>query len=155
MYPIERHRLDKLLGPAGSFGGIIILITGLVALYHSFSAIILVLIGAFAAFTETVTVIDYAMRRVKYSTAWFGIFYSGTWINIDNSMTVRVRQSGRTYTNYSRSNRRMSIRETDFSIVLKDSRGKELCPLQRFRNRPEAESQLLGISGRLGIPVSE
>lgn len=130
------------------------LITGLIALYHSFTAIVLILIGAFAAFTETVTIIDYAMGRVKYATAWFGAFFSGTWINIDKSMTIRVRQSGRTYTTYSRSNRMLSLSETDFSIVLKDSRGKELCPLGRYKSRPEAESHLLVLSGRLGIPVS-
>ena len=154
MYPIEKNRLEKLLGPAGSFGGIIILITGFVAMYHSFSAIFLILIGAFATYTETVTIIDYSMRRVRYTTAWFGIFHTGDWINLDNSMTLRVRQSGRTYTNYSRSNRMFTLRETDFTIVLKDSRGKELCPLKRFRSRPEAESYLLGLSGRLGIQVS-
>jgi hypothetical protein len=154
-YPIETHRLDKLLGPAGSFGGIIMLITGLIALYHSFTAIILILIGAFAAFTGTVTNIDYSLRRVRHCTAWFGIIYSGHWISIDNSMMVRVRQTGRTYTSYSRSNRRITLHETDFSIVLKDSRGKEVCPLGRYKSMHEAESQLPGISDRLGIQISQ
>jgi hypothetical protein len=154
-YPIETHRLDKLLGPAGSFGGLVVLIIGLVALYQSFSAIFLILVGSFAAFTETVTSIDYSLRRVRHGTAWFGIIKSGTWIDLDNSMTLRVRPSGRSYTSYSRSNRMFSLRETDFSIVLKDSRGKEICPLHRFKSRSEAESQLLGISVRLGIPASQ
>ncbi len=151
MSNIESHRLDKLLGPSGSFGGWVILLTGLVALFASWTAVFLVLIGAFAAFTGTMTIIDFGNRRVKYATALFGLIRFGRWIEVEETMTIRVRQSGRSQTVYSRSNRPLSLGERDFSVVLKDSGGREICPLLRFKSRQAAEEVAVELAGRLQV----
>jgi hypothetical protein len=150
---IQINRLSKLLGPSGSFSGTIILITGLVALYYAWTAIFLVLIGAFAAFTGTVTIVDFGNRRIKYATSLFGIIMVGKWINAEAGMTLRVRQSGRVSRVYSRSNRPLDLRESDFSIVLKDARGREICPVKRFSDRESADNQVQELAVKLGIPV--
>lgn len=151
MYPTETHRLDKLLGPSGSFGGWIILVTGLVAIFASWTALFLILIGAFAAFTTTLTTVDFRNRRVRYATALFGLIRVGRWFPVEGTMTIRVRQSGRSQTVYSRSNRPLSLIERDFSVVLKESGGREICPLQRFKTRQAAEEAAVKLSGRLQI----
>ena len=109
MKSTSTHRLDKLLGPSGSFGGWVILLTGLVAIFASWTAIFLVLTGAFAAFTTTMTVIDFRNRRVKYVTALFGLIRLGSWTEVDGTMTLRVRQSGRSQTVYSRRDRKSVV----------------------------------------------
>jgi hypothetical protein len=153
MNPTETHRLDRLLGPSGSFGGWIILLTGLVAVFASLTALFLVIIGAFAALTTTISVIDTGRRRVKYATALFGFIRIGRWITITDDMKLRVRQSGRRYTAYSRGNRPLDMSISDFSIVLKASDGKEICPLQRFRNRQDAENQIVKLARRLNVEI--
>jgi hypothetical protein len=150
---VEKHHHEKLMGPSGSFAGTIILIAGLAALFWSWTAISLIIIGAFAAFTTTTTIIDYAGRRVRYSTTLFGMIPTGKWIAVDSSMKVRVRQSGRSYTTYSRSNRQFTMDEHDFSIMLKRPDGTEICPLRRFPTRSEAEVALESIAQQLGVEI--
>jgi len=125
MPPFESHKLDTLLGPS----------------------------GAFAAFTTTVTVIDFGRRRVRYATALFGIIKVGRWIAVDSGMNLRARQSGRSYTSYSRSNRPLTVSESDYTIVLKKPGGTEICPLQRFRTRAEAEDRLPYLARHLGCGI--
>lgn len=149
----EINRLDKLFGPSGSFAGFVILLAGLVALYFSLTAIFLVLIGAFAGFTTTCAIIDYAGRSVRYTTAIFGFIHTGKWIGVEKTMTLKVQQSGRNYRAYSRSNRVLDIRERDFSIVLKDENDQEICPLKRFSTRAEAEVTAHDIALKLGIQI--
>jgi hypothetical protein len=149
----EEIKLDKLFGPSGSFGGIILLITGLAALYYSISALLLVVLGAFAAFTTTCTTIDYGTRRVRYATSHFGLFKSGKWIDVTDSMSLRVRQSGRSYRAYSRSNRSLDINVRDYTIVLRDARGREVCPLQRLGNRSDADIRCHQLADKLSLAI--
>ena len=77
----------------------------------------------------------------------------GKWINAEAGMTLRVRQSGRVSRVYSRSNRPLDLRESDFSIVLKDARGREICQVKRFSDREPADNQVQELAVKLGIPV--
>lgn len=153
MKDYEINRLDKLFGPSGSFAGLIIFVAGLGALYFSFTALFLVLIGAFAGFTTTCAIIDYSGRSVRYTTAIFGFIHTGKWIGVEKTMTLTVRQSGRNYRAYSRSNRVLDISERDFSIVLKDENGMEICPMKRFSTRTEADVSAPEMARKLGIQI--
>jgi len=151
MAKTEVNKLDKLFGPSGSFGGIVMLVIGIGALYYSLFAVYIVLLGAFAALTSTCAIIDYEKRRIKYSTSLFGFIHVGKWITIENNMKIWVRQSGRVYRTYSMSNQSIDISIHDFSVVLKDHRGREICPMFRSKGKPEVELKAIQISEGLSI----
>ena len=86
--------------------------------YNTLSGLILVLIGAFIAFTTTSTLIDTDKKRIKFSNNFLGIIGIGQWIDLEVEMKIGLKNIHKGYRTYSRSNRTLDIHNKDIRIVL-------------------------------------
>ena len=150
---IIRNKLDKTFGPFGSSTGLFLVAGGFVATYFSISGLLIVLIGAFAAFTSTSTFIDADNRRIKYSDNLFGFLPVGKWLEITPDMKLGLRKSHRGFTGYIRVNQPLGISENDIRIFLYDSNNKQIMPVNKFSSLEAAQNALNNLSSLLRIPV--
>jgi len=139
---ITTFKLDKSFGPVGSSAGIFLCIAGIVAIYTSIFGLILIVLGAFLAFTSTCTTIDFDKHKIKFSNNLFGIFKTGKWIPIDQQMKIGIRESNQVWTAFSRSNRSIDIDTNDFRLVLLDAESKEIMPVKKLDSLDIAQSEL-------------
>jgi hypothetical protein len=151
---IIKNKLDKAFGPVGNSAGIFLFVAGLFITYFSFTGLILVLIGAFVGFTSTSTSIDFDNKRLRFSNNIFGIIPVGQWISIQSGMKIDIKKSNKVWRAYSRSNRTLKIADNDFRLILYDSNGKEIIPLQKAKNLDSAKLNLDALRKQLGIGVN-
>ena len=150
---ITRNKLDKAFGPVGNSAGIFLFIAGLIITYFSLTGLILVLIGAFIGFTSTITLVDFDKRRLKFSNNIFGIIPTGLWIIVQKDMKIGIKKSNKVWRAYSRSNRTLDIANNDYRLILYDSAGREIMPIQKSDNLDSAKLDLDKISKKLEIGV--
>jgi len=150
---ITRNKLDNAFGPVGNSAGIFLFIAGLIITYFSLTGLILVLIGAFVGFTSTITLVDFDKRRLKFSNNIFGIIPIGQWIIIQTDMKIGIKKSNKVWRAYSRSNRTLDIANNDYRLILYDSNGREIMPIQKSDNLDSAKLDVDKISKELEIGV--
>jgi hypothetical protein len=148
-----RNKLDKAFGPFGNSAGLFLFVAGLTITYFSLTGLILVLIGAFIGFTSTSTLVDFDKRRIKFSNNIFGIIPIGQWIIIQTDMKIGIKKSNKAWRAYSRSNRILDIANNDYRLILYDSNGREIMPIQKSYNLDSAKLNLDKISKELEIEV--
>jgi hypothetical protein len=148
-----KNKLDKSFGPVGTSAGIFLFAAGLIITFYSLPGLILVLIGAFVGFTSTSTLIDFDKKRIRFSNNIFGIIPIGQWISIQTDMKIGIKKSNKVWRAYSRSNRTLDIANNDYRLILYDSKGKEIMPLQKSDNLDSAKLNLDKISKQLGIGI--
>jgi hypothetical protein len=148
-----RNKLDKAFGPVANSAGIFLFIAGLIITYFSLTGLFLVLIGAFVGFTSTSTLVDYDKRRLKFSNNVFGIIPIGQWISIHSAMKLGIKKSNRVWRAYSQSNRALDIANNDYRLILYDSNGKEILPIQKSDNLDSAKLNLDKLSKELELGV--
>lgn len=127
-----RFKLDKVFGPIGGPAGIFLFVAGLAITYFSLTGLIFVLLGAFVGFTSTSTLIDFDKRKLRFSNNLFGIIPTGQWIFIQPDMKIGIKTSNKVWRGYSRSNRTLDISNTDYRLILYDSSGREIMPIQKL-----------------------
>jgi hypothetical protein len=150
---ITNNSLDKSFGTVGSSAGVIVFIAGAILTCLYFSALILVLIGAFVGFTTSSAMIDYGRKRVKFSNNLFGIIRIGKWMSLEPSMTIGIRESNQIYRAYSRGNRALEVTQNDFRLILYDSANKEIMPIKKTESLDAARIELEFESKRLGLNI--
>jgi hypothetical protein len=148
---IIKNRLDKTFGPFGSSTGFFMMFGGLVATYFSIFGIIIVIIGAFAAFTSSSTCIDTDKKKIKYSDNLFGIFQIGKWIDIEPDMKLGLKKSHRGYVGYIRGTQPVDIHYKDIRIILYDSHNKKIMPVKKFDSFETSKNELNNLSVILGL----
>ena len=152
---IINNKLDKSFGPVGSFSGIVVFAAGLISIFYSLSALILLLIGWFLGFSYSCTLIDVNKKRIRFSNTLFGIIKTGQWMDIKTDMKIGIRNSTKVWRSYSQSNRTLDIENKDFRLILYDSSGKMIMPILKVNNLNSAKSELEKICRQLGLsPVS-
>jgi hypothetical protein len=149
-----RNKLDKSFGPAGTAAGIFLFAVGLIVTFFSLTGLILVLIGAFVGFTSTSTLIDLDKKRIRFSNNIFGIIPIGQWISIQPDMKVGIKKSNKAWRAYSQSNRTFDIANNDYRLILYDSKGKEIMPIQKSSNLDSAKLDLDRFAKQFGIGVN-
>jgi len=147
------YKLDKTFGPAGTSAGIFMCLVGLLMLQHSLVAVILVIIGSFVGFTYTSTFVDFDKKRLKFSNNLFGILPTGDWIYVNDEMRIGVRKSNKSWKNYSRSNRTLETSNTDFRLILYNSKGQAILTIQKFDNLDSANLGIIKMSKLLGLTI--
>lgn len=147
----ENNKFGRSFGPVGSFAGMVVFVAGLVLTFFHLTALILVLIGAFAGFSSTSTLIDYERKRVRFSNNLFGIIKLGRWLNVEPSMKIGMRESEITWRAFSQGNRAIDIVDRDYKIILFDSANKEIMPVKQTRSKDQAKIDLEAMGSRLGI----
>lgn len=150
---IIQNKLDKTFGPFGSSTGFFLLIGGLITTYFSIFGLLIVLIGAFAAFTSTSVQIDIDNKRIQYSDNLFGIIKIGKWIDIKPDMKIGLKKSHRGYVGYIRGTQPVGIHENDIRIVLYDSNNKKIMPVKKFDSVESSKNELLNLSSILGLSI--
>ena len=147
------NRIDRLFGPAGNTAGIVLIAVGLVMIYYSFVAIVLILVGLFAGFTSSGSVIDTDRKRIKFSNNLFGIISTGKWIEIEKEMHLGIEKSRSAWRTYSRSNRVLETENHGYMVILYDSAGKKIIPVLKTRTRESARAKLELLKEKLGLEV--
>jgi hypothetical protein len=145
------NKLDKYFGPTGTTAGITLFIAGLIITWFSWLGIILILIGAFTAFTRTGTQIDFNLNRVRFTNVFFGIIPTGKWIKIDPEMKIGIEKANILWRTYSRGNQSLEINESDFRLILYNKEKKHLFPLKKLNSIEKAQKELALMSEKLQI----
>jgi hypothetical protein len=147
------NRLDKTFGPVGSMAGIILFIAGLVLSYFYLSGVLLILLGAFVGFSSTSAIIDPEKKRIMFSNNLFGIIPTGSWIDIEPSMTIGIKEFHQTYRAFSQGNRPLDIDQNDYRIVLYDQAKKEIMQLKRTGSIDSAKEECKALGDLLGLRI--
>ena len=148
-----KNKLDKTFGPFGSSMGFFLIPGGAVATYFSPYGILIVLAGAFAAFTTTSTVIDTDNRRMRHCDNLFGIIRTGKWVDLRPGMKLGLKRAGRGFVGYIKGTQPVEIRTRDIRIYLFDERNKPLLPVNKYLSVEKAREGLKEMANQLGIDV--
>lgn len=145
------HTFEKSFGPAASFTGTVIFVAGLLATFYSLTALVLIVIGAFLAFTNTSTTIDDEKKMIRFSNNMFGFIKTGKWISLNKDMKLGVKQEKTLYRTYSRSNQTMDIKTQHKKIYLFDENNKPIVPLRMLRSAENKDVIINQLCEKLGI----
>jgi len=127
------------------------MIGGIIATFYSFLGLIIALVGAFACFTSTSTIIDTDNKRIKHSDNLFGIIPVGKWIDIKPDMKIGLKKFHRGYRAYIRGTQKVGIHYKDIRIFLYDSANKQLVPINKFDSYESSKNELNNLSSLLGL----
>jgi len=127
------------------------MIGGIIATFYSFLGLIIALVGAFACFTSTSTIIDTDNKRIKHSDNLFGIIPVGKWIDIKPDMKIGLKKFHRGYRAYIRGTQKVGIHYNDIRIFLYDSANKQLVPINKFDSYESSKNELNNLSSLLGL----
>ena len=147
------NRFDKAFGPAGASAGISLMLGGIVATIFSPYGILLILAGAFLAFTYTSVAIDIDEKRVRGINNFFGVLKFGKWQDISPEMYITVKPNKLAYRTYSRSNRSVDIKTHNYKIVLCNEKHKEIMPLKNTKALSEAKNDAEELARQLNISI--
>jgi len=150
---IIKNKLDKTFGPFGSSTGFFLMIGGIITTYFVIYGIIIVIVGAFAAFTTTSTFIDTDNKKIKFSDNLFGIISVGKWIQIKPEMKLGLSKSHRGYVGYIRGTQPLDIHHNDIRIILYDSSNKKIMPVKKFDSYEASKNDLKNLSSLLGLQL--
>ncbi len=127
------------------------MIGGVIATFYSFLGLIIAIVGAFACFTSTSTIIDTDNKRIKHSDNLFGIIPIGKWIDIKPDMKIGLKKFHRGYRAYIRGTQKIGIHYNDIRIFLYDSANKQLVPINKFDSYESSKNELNNLSSLLGL----
>jgi hypothetical protein len=150
---IIKNKLDKTFGPFGSSTGYFMLLGGIIATYYSFVGLFIAIVGAFAAFTSTSTLIDTDNKKAKFSDNLFGIIPVGKWIDIKPDMKIGLKKSHKGYVGYIRGTQPVDIHYKDIRIFLYDSGNKQIMPIKKFNSYESSKNELNSLSTLLGLAI--
>jgi hypothetical protein len=128
----------KFFGPAQVYMGYTFIVLGLTCTIYSFSVLLLVIPGAFLAFTYTGTMIDFENKKVRPYTNLFGILRTGKWIEAAQFSGFKIMKSNRRYTSYSRGNVQLDMNISDISLLLINKNSTRKVLLKRYKSFEEA-----------------
>lgn len=148
---ISNHRIGSIFGPAGTVMGTIILVAGLATVYFSLFSILLILAGAFLAFSHSSTRIVFEKKRIKFSDNIFGVVPLGKWISIAPGMKTGIKKTSSGWRLYSMGNRSTDMVTNDFRLILYDANGKEIAPLMKTKDAETARKEMSKINSQFGI----
>jgi hypothetical protein len=146
-----KNKIHNSFGRFESFAAKLVFVFGCAVAWFSFSAITLILGGAFFGFTYFRATIDIEKHRVRNGDVLFGIFSTGRWISIKPDMTVGVIKWENVRRVSSLSNRQVSVPENDFRIVLFNPDGKKLLTLNKKPSMELANDELFRLSDLLNL----
>jgi hypothetical protein len=150
---IIKNKLDRTFGPFGSNTGFFLMLGGALTTYFSIFGLLLVIIGAFAAFTTTSALIDIDNKKIKYSDNLFGLMSIGKWIDIKPDMKIGLKKSHRGYVGYIRGTQPVGIHYNDIRIVLYNSDNKQIMPIKKFDSYGSSKTELTNLSSLLGLDI--
>ncbi|OFY57334.1 MAG: hypothetical protein A2V50_04490 [Bacteroidetes bacterium RBG_19FT_COMBO_42_10] len=149
---VSDHKLDKLLGPAGTFSGYFLMLFGILGAYFfALPWLLLAAAGMFMAFTYDGTKIDFSSRKIKNYTCFFGLLKIGRWHNVDSFKKFHIVRSKRTYTTYSRANIPLTLKNSDIRLLLLNENGSLKITVNKFNSFEAARKEMSELIRNLQI----
>jgi hypothetical protein len=142
----------KFFGPVQVYMGYTFIVLGLTCSIYSLTILLLVIPGAFLAFTFTGTIIDFENKKVRPYTNLFGIFRTGKWIAVSRFSGFKIIKSNRRYTSYSRGNVQLDMNFSDISLLLINRNGREKVILKRYKSFQESRADMEELKMSLMTP---
>lgn len=152
---ITDYKIDKLLGPSGSFAGYSLMIFGVIGTCYNLTGLILVVAGMLMAFTFDGAIIDYETRRIKNYTCLFGLFKVGKWHSVNNFNKFSIYKSNRSYTTYSRANVPLTLKTSDIRLVLLNEKGSLKVTINKYNSFEAARQEMAELIRVLKITEME
>jgi hypothetical protein len=152
------NKLDHLFGSSGTFAGYTILAVGVLTLVSSIGfegSIILIVIGAFVALTQTGTLIDTKTKKVQMYTRLFGLFRMGSWYPLDTFSSLTITKSVKRQRTYSRSNRQLITSQKDYRVTLIGKDPTFKLPVKKTKTLDDAKAELETLSQKLEIKADD
>lgn len=148
---VRCYKLDKTFGPVGSSAGHIIGLAGIIAIFISLYALVLIFLGLFLAFTSTGSQIDFSNSRIRFTDNIFGFIKVGKWVSITPKMKIGLKKSNIIWTSFSGSNRQLDIQDNDFRLILLDANENEIMVISKYPALEPALVDLDIFSNKLNI----
>lgn len=139
---LQNNKHGKFFGPVQVYMGYIFIVLGLFCVIYSPGTLLLIIPGAFMAFTYTGTIIDTENKRVKPYTSLFGFLRTGKWIEVSDFSGFKIVRSNRRYTSYSRGSIPLDINISDICLLLVDKKGTRKIVLNRYNNPEDARRDM-------------
>ncbi len=111
---IINNKIDKVFGPSGVFAGYVLMTVGLISSFYYPTALILLVIGGYTAFTTSGTIIDTDKKRIKHYISHFGLLKSGKWLELESFTGIQISRSNISYSTFSRSNRQLDTKKKGY-----------------------------------------
>ena len=148
---IIKNKLDKVFGPFGSFAGIVILLFGIYAVFYSWIGLTTIVVGAFLAFSNTGSIIDFENKKIKFSNNLFGLISIGYWIEVKPNMNLKVLNVSKVNTTNSQCNKTSVSKSQDYRIILFSADDKQLMVLKKFKVKEDASKELVEYGKKLDL----
>ena len=148
-----KNKISSIFGPTGSAAGTIFFGIGVLALFYTWIALFIVLIGALLGFSKVIVLIDPKKRRVKWCEYYFGIIPTGKWLSIEDSMILGYKHTNDGWSAKSLSNRQMDVPDTNYTIILHDQNDQPIFPLVKVKTEVEMKEKIEVLSTLLHIPI--
>jgi len=121
------------------------------AVFYSWIGFTTIIVGAFLAFSNTSSIIDFENKKIKFSNNLFGLISIGYWMEVKPDMNLKIVNIAKVNTTYSQSNRKTSLKTLDYRITLYGSDDKQLVALKKFKNKEDASKELAEYGAKLGL----
>lgn len=148
---IINNKIDKVFGPSGVFAGYVLMTVGLISSFYYPSALFLLAIGGYTAFTTSGTIIDTDKKRIKHYISHFGLLKSGKWLEMESFSGIQISRSNISYSTFSRSNRQLDTKKKGYRILLVDK--KAGIPLMHCNSLDDAKVEAERLGKSLALPV--
>ncbi len=146
------NRINSTFGPAGVFSGYVLLVFG-IATITSWAGLILLLIGAFFAFSYSGTTVDKEKNRFRQFTKLFGLIKVGDWEDLNYYDKITILKNNSTFRVFSRSNRSMEYDSKGYLIYMFGDDIRFKVPLAICKTKEDAINKSKKISQTLGFKI--
>lgn len=149
---VINNKLDRSFGKVGLGSGLILIIAGAITITTGFTAILIVL-GAFIAFSHSGVQINSNKKRIRLYQNICGVIKTGKWQALEKFHGVTVSPFNRITQMRSLSNRQTTMEEHDYRIFILNKNKKPDFPIKKFKSREEAMQELDELALLLKLPV--
>jgi len=147
------HKLDSIFAPLDNSLGIVLIISGIAASFHTLSALFLSVVGIFLTFTKSFSIIYFEKKIIKSGILLFGIIPYAKVIDIQDSMKLKLIKKHSGFRMYSRSNRQLDVHSSDFRIILLNSKNNKLVELTKNATQEAAQKEIFNLKTKLNLQI--
>lgn len=149
---VINNRINPSFGVAGSFSGYILLIAGL-STANTWVGIILILLGAFFAFSFSGTSVEKEKNRFRQYTKLFGFIKVGDWEDLTMYKELAILKNDTSFRVFSRGNRAIDSKANNYLIYMIGDDIRFKIPLKKCRNTEIAKTEAENLSKELNMPI--
>ncbi len=137
-----KNNLGQSFKTGGTAMGSTLFFAGMMICYYlSLAGLVLVVLGALAAFTNERSVIDTDKRFVKYTTWVAGIIPIMKKVNFEKGMSLKMKKVRKGHSISTRGSSKAYFNE-DFRIILLDKGGSKIMDIQKFNSSAKAGNSI-------------